>query len=371
MIGLDATFVRPGRLTGIERHIVEIVRHVARAAPPGTFQVFCRRSCAEFFADIEDRVRIRACPWNLRLAVDQLWLPSTVARSGVDLVHYMTLAPPLLGAKSFLLTVHDLTYWKLKPAVSPGGRLYYRPLLERALRSRQLLGVVTVSRTMKAEIQTFLGNSKPIWSVPNAPAAHFRPIEREKQDPVLRRYGLERPYVLTVGTIEPRKNFPVLIQAFVALSRRIGLPLSLVVVGRTGWERGLWVPAELKSRVRFLGPVPDADLPALYSAAGVFALTSLYEGFGLPVVEAMACGVPSVVSDIPALREVGGEACLYADPRDPEHFAELMAQVLASEESAERWRRAAIERAGRFRWETSAERLLEIYDRLARSPGSF
>lgn len=363
MIGLDATFVRAGRLTGIERHILEMVANLVRAAPAGTFVVACRKEAAEWFASVRDRAEIRVCPWQSRPLVDQLWLPAQIARTGVELVHYMTLAPPLLQFKPFLITIHDLTYWKLRSAVSTGGRIYYRPLLERAMRSALLRGVITVSASAQREIQDFLGDAARVWVVPNAPAPHFRPVGRVERERVRRLYGLEQPYVLTVGTIEPRKNLPGLLRAFAAVRRRSAEDLKLVVVGRRGWERNLRIPREVESHVRFLGMVPDGDLPALYSGAALFASSSLYEGFGLPLIEAMACGATCVVSDLSVFREVGGDACLYADPTDAEAFAEAMLRGLALARSDQTQARS-LQQAARFSWEASARRLLQIYQEL-------
>jgi len=363
MIGLDATYVRADRLTGIERHIVELVLRAIQLSPADTFILFCRAETAGLFGRVEGRAQIRTCPWKLRPLVDQLWLPAAVARSGVALVHYMTLAPPVVPAVPFLLTIHDLTYWKLPFAVPTGGRIYYRPLLERALRSPLLQGVVTVSGSAEREIRDFVGHVTPVWTVPNAPAAQFRPVRQEAQQEVLARYRIQRPYVFTVGTLEPRKNLSGLLRAFAALRRRIPKPLWLVVAGRRGWDRQLSIPAEVAPHVRFLGVVPDCDLPALYSGAALFVSTSLYEGFGLPLIEAMACGTLGVVSDLPVFREVGGAACLYADPADPERFADEMARGLELAE-LDQARERALRQAGRFTWEASAMQLLRIYQRV-------
>lgn len=363
MIGLDATFIRAGRLTGIERHIRELVVQCSSTAPAGRFVLFCRKEVADLFASIRDRTTIRTCPWKLRPMVEQVWLPAAVKRSGVELVHYMTLAPPLVGKKPFLLTIHDLTFWKLPSAVSAGGRLYYRPLLNHALRSKLLRGVITVSAAAREEIRSFLADSIPVWKVPNAPAPHFRPVEDDERDRVLNRYRIARPYILTVGTIEPRKNLTGLFQAFAALLPRSNSKVSLVVVGRRGWERRLFLPPAIADRVHLLGAVPDQDLPALYSAAALFASSSLYEGFGLPVIEALACGTPGVVSDLPSLREVGGDACLYADPTDAPAFADALERGLALATSPEARVRAQ-KQAARFSWQASAQELLRIYEEL-------
>jgi alpha-1,3-rhamnosyl/mannosyltransferase len=171
-------------------------------------------------------------------------------------------------------------------------------------------------------------------------------------------------YLLAVGTFEPRKNLPVLLEAFRAL-RREGRDLQLVVVGRQAFTQLLPL-GDLAPHVRLTGLVPDEELRSLYAGATCFVLPSLHEGFGLPLAEAMAVGVPAVASDIPALREVGGEAVRYAPPGDPEGFAAAIRAALDDVDGSRLRVAAARGRARRFRWEDTARATLAVYRRVTR-----
>jgi glycosyltransferase involved in cell wall biosynthesis len=188
--------------------------------------------------------------------------------------------------------------------------------------------------------------------------ARFRP-EREpgERRRILNRYRVgEHPYVLSVSTLQPRKNYVRLIQAFAT----VGGEVRLVIAGGRGWlyEDIFAAAAKYGDRVRILGFVDDADLPALYRSAALFAFPSLYEGFGLPVLEAMACGVPVVCSNASSLPEVAGDAALLVDPFDVDGIADLMARALRDRELAMDLVERGLAQASRFTWERSARQLL-------------
>jgi glycosyltransferase involved in cell wall biosynthesis len=178
------------------------------------------------------------------------------------------------------------------------------------------------------------------------------------------RYGLHGPYVLYVGALEPRKNIPGLLRAFVRL--RADFPdLTLALGGSPRWKfaeipRALEELA-LEPVVRFTGYIADSDLPALYSAAAAFCFPSFYEGFGLPVLEAMACGTPVVCSNTSSLPEVAGDAALLVEPRDEVALTEAIARVLTDEALAEDLRERGLKRAASFSWDRTAELTLAVY----------
>jgi glycosyltransferase involved in cell wall biosynthesis len=173
--------------------------------------------------------------------------------------------------------------------------------------------------------------------------------------------------VLSVGSLEPGKNRRRLIEAFASLAS--AFPHTLAIAGQPAWkyEDDLSLPQRLglTERVRFLGPVPDADLPALYSAAEAVAFPSLYEGFGLPALEAMACGAPLIASTAPALVELAGDAALLVDPYDSGAIAAALRRVLKDAELREKLRRRGLERAAQFSWRQAAEQTLAVYDQAA------
>jgi glycosyltransferase involved in cell wall biosynthesis len=248
------------------------------------------------------------------------------------------------------MTVHDATRWLYPETISLGMRYYYGPLYHQALQRAE--AIFTVSRTAREDL---------------ARAARV-PVDRIRVTPngVDRRFfeakpteGPRGPYLLSVGTLEPRKNLPTLLDAF-GLLRREGRDLELVIAGRRGWNHSLPL-GDLAPYVRLAGSVPDDELPSLYAGAACFVMPSLYEGFGLPLAEAMAAGTPSVASDIGALREVGGETVRYADPRSPDSFAAAIRTALDERDRTQEMALAARERAGRFTWEACAEATLATY----------
>jgi glycosyltransferase involved in cell wall biosynthesis len=177
-------------------------------------------------------------------------------------------------------------------------------------------------------------------------------------DEVRRRYGLERPFVLSTGTLEPRKNLRRLIEAFAGLPEELKQEHVLVVVGPRGWDDSEIVRHAETEGVRLLGHVPDDDLAALYRLCVVFCYPSLYEGFGLPVLEAMQAGAPVVTSGVSSLPEVGGDAAVYVDPRSTGKLRDALARLLSSESERRALAERGREQAARFSWEHTAAELL-------------
>jgi len=229
--------------------------------------------------------------------------------------------------------------------------------------------IIAVSENTRRDVIEHLGvPPERVHVVYEAAGEHFQPIkDAHTVGTLTHRYGLQpNNYILTVGTLEPRKNQIRLVEAFHLLSQRgITQGLKLVLAGRKGWlydnlfqrvtELGL------TKDVIFTGVVPDKDLPALMSGALVFAYPSLYEGFGLPVLEAMACGVPVVTSNVSALPEVAGDAALIADPHDVESLAEAMRRLIENESLRTTLRNKGLTQAARFSWKRAAQETLKAY----------
>jgi glycosyltransferase involved in cell wall biosynthesis len=264
-----------------------------------------------------------------------------------------------------VLTVHDLIY-HLFPE-------HHKPLnywfLNRAmpLFVQRAKAVIAVSESTKQDlIRCYSVHPDKITVVHEAAAPHFRPASPEAIAAVRARYGLPEGFILTVGTIEPRKNLSRLLDALQQL-RQEGDDARLVVVGSKGWlYQGFFGHLEelqLGDAVLLPGYVPDADLPAVYSAAKVFVLPSLYEGFGLSVLEAMACGTAVVCSRASSLPEVGGDAARYFDPTDVEEMAEAIGAVWRDEALRMEMGRRGLAQAARFSWARAAEETMAVYQR--------
>jgi glycosyltransferase involved in cell wall biosynthesis len=344
-IALDLTLARPDRVTGVERYAISLAAALARLAPDEVV-LFTRPDAPPSITSLP--VEQHPAPFRPRVPVDQLWLPAAARAARADLLHTLAFPTPVLWRRPAVMTVHDATPWLHPEALSTGMRLYYRPLYAQAL--RRAAAVFTVSESARADLAAAAGiPAQRIRVTPNGiPPAFFSPRPGPPHG---------RPYLLAVGTLEPRKNLPALVDAF-RLLRREGHDLELLLVGRQGWAGRLQV-GDVAPHVRVTGSIEDVALAGLYAGAACFVLPSRYEGFGLPLGEAMAAGVPAVASDIPALRELGGDEVRYAPPTDPRALADAIAAALAEGRGARVQR--ARDRARAFTWERCAVATLEGY----------
>lgn len=304
----------------------------------------------------------------------RLWhrarLPVAVERftGPVDCYHALDyVAPPVRHAR-LLVTVHDLSFLAVPRYAEPSLAAYLAGIVPRVVRRADT--VIAVSAfTAREVVERLHIPPERVRVVPNGVEGRFRPYppgERaEARAAVSSLVGdADRPYLLAVGTLEPRKNYPTLLRAYARL-RQAGLPHALVIAGRQGWQFGPVFDAlqelHLAGDVRFGSP-PDNLLPALYNAADAVIAPAWYEGFGLSVLEGLACGAPVVASDIPPHREVAGDAAWYADPGDAAALEEAIMAALDADEPTRAPRRAAgLARAAAMGWGNAARALLRVY----------
>jgi glycosyltransferase involved in cell wall biosynthesis len=347
-IALDLTLVRPDRLSGVERYAISLAGALARLAP-GELVAFRRPDAPPAVTSLP--IEQHVAPLCARVPVDQAWLPAAALAARVDLLHTLAFPTPLFWRGRAAMTVHDATPWLHPETISRGMRLYYRPLYAQAL--RRAAAVFTVSEASRRDLVAAAGVPEAkIRVTPNGVDPLF--FEAHRTQPGA------RPYLLGVGTLEPRKNLPTLLDAFARL-RASGRDLDLRLVGRQGWADRLRIEPALAPHVRLAGAVGDAELASLYAGAACFVLPSRYEGFGLPLAEALAAGAPAVASDIPALREVAGDAALYAPPGDAAMLARAIGEALdGGPETARRVERGRA-RVRRYSWEACAAATLAGY----------
>jgi len=309
-------------------------------------------------------VPVRSLPLPRRLLYESWqWLrrPRVERATGpVDLVHDAGyVVPP--SAAPLVATVHDLFFLEYPEHYTWHSREVLRRGLALARRDARL--VICPSRATIEACRAAGFDDERLRLVPWGVRA--REVGAPETEEVLRRYGLERPYVLFCGTVEPRKNLPRVLEAFRRLDRS---DLELVLAGPRGWREDIADgTAALAGRARSLGFVPPGDLDALYRGAATLVAPSLGEGFGLPVLEAMAQGVPVVTSRGTATEEVGGEAAVLVDPLDVDAIADGIERVLGDAALAAALGAAARDRAAGFTWERAAELVVEVYAEAAGS----
>jgi len=287
-------------------------------------------------------------------------------RHKLDIVHDPTGVTPFLfgaGGARTVVTVHDVFAWSCPGTSTLLDTLIYRYWLPRVL--PRVDAVITVSQVSKLDIARYLRiPQSKIHVIYEGVDSRYRPLPEEQVSQVTARYRLPKGYIFFVGSVEKRKNLHRLLQAYARLLE-VGESRPLVIVGVTSRRYPEIDEAlrqlRLESHVFFTGYVPDADLPALYSGADLFVFPSLYEGFGLPPLEAMACGTPVVCSNAASLPEVVGDAGLLVDPYDVEGLAEAMHRVLTDADLREELRRRGLARARQFTWERTARETVAVY----------
>jgi glycosyltransferase involved in cell wall biosynthesis len=283
------------------------------------------------------------------------------ARKGAQILHVPTPAPARGASLPLVVTVHDLLPLRMPRLFTLQTRAHtrlYVPFVRRATR------IITPSSYTRAEVIELLDLPEDrVVAIPEGCAKRFSPREVDR-DALRHEFGIDGPYVLSVGTLEPRKNLATIMRVFRRVSAAVP-DAELVVVGGRGWRNSAF-EAELgrddaSRRLRVTGFVSDDRLVDLYAGAACFLFPSLGEGFGLPPLEAMACGAPVVMSDRPALGEVGADAVLQAPPLDVEALADHVVSVMQDRELAARLRAAGLARARRFTWDAAAAATERVY----------
>jgi len=367
------------RKAGLGTYAQRLAEHLLAVDRENVYSAFhYGRTVQEPLRPPLDALPRRVVPWNARpwrlgvAARHVLGLHMDSTFPDVDIFHATEhLLPPLRGVRT-VFTFHDAIYALFPQYHLPMNRLFLGSMMPRFLRRAD--AIVTVSECSKRDAVRLYGiDPARIRVIYEGVDARFRPVtDPARLAQVRARYALPESYILYVGTIEPRKNLVALLEAFSAIYNRqsaIG-NRQLVIGGKKGW-----LYESFFSRLRELGLegemilpgyIADEDLPAMYSAASVFVFPSLYEGFGLPPLEAMACGTPVVCSNASSLPEVCGEAALLVEPMDVQGLAQAMERVLSDEPLRATLRARGLAQAAKFSWERAARETLAVYREVCR-----
>jgi glycosyltransferase involved in cell wall biosynthesis len=369
-IGIDARKLHD---FGIGTYIRNLLRQLARLDHDSEFVLFCRPEDIKALKALGENFRpVGQTSGNYSIA-EQFRIPLALQRERVTLFHAPHyVLPPLVPCRS-VVTIHDCIHLMF-PQYLPNRFALGYARMSMSLASRRATRILTVSESSKRDIIRFFGTSPAkIDVIYNSYDERFGIEPREEEVVRVReRYQLQSEFVLYAGNVKPHKNLERLIEAFHIVRNRGLDHLKLVLIGddisRYAALRHAVHRHQLHKYVRFLGYLPEETLAVMYRLAAVFVFPSLYEGFGLPPLEAMASGTPVVTSNLSSLPEVAGDAAMLVDPYDPHAIADGIYRVLADQQLRFDLQRKGLARARQFSWETSVRRVREIYGEVDNAP---
>ncbi len=368
-IAIDAHSVG-AELAGNESYITNLIEALAEIDTVNRYTLYVtRRAAAERFANRWPNFKLRRTLPHTPLVRIPLTLSAELRRHPVDVLHVQFTAPPFPPCP-VVASIHDLSFEHLPETFKRRSRMQLRFTVRRT--ARKAAQVLTVSEHSRRDIiETYGIDPEKVSVTPLAAPAHFGPLVDEAEiGRVRRNYGIKGDYILSVGSIQPRKNLVRLISAYSLLREKRSqdkLPV-LVLAGKRGWlydETFLAADKLGLGSIVFTGYVPEPDLLALYSGALCFVYPSYFEGFGLPVLEAMKCGAPVIAGDRTSLPEVLGDAGLPVDPFDEQALSAAIARLIDDVEMRAELRAKGFKRAEDFSWRQTARHTLEAYQRAA------
>lgn len=367
--------------TGVGHYTFELARALASLEPSSQFEIVYPSTYPAIRLDEPNGLPL---PANLKLdrvrvgPLDRHWwsvgLPRYIRRRKVELFHGTNYDVPLWGQCATVLTIHDLSHL-LHPETHE-KRSVRRARRRLPLMVRTADAIITPTNSVRRELCAQL-NVAPdkVFAIPEAARDCFRPLEFAATEDVRLRVGVGDEFLLAVGTIEPRKNLAVLVRAFEEISRaRPEGTLQLVIAGGSGWLSGPLIETIEKSpargRILLTDYLHDGDLRALYSSCRAFIYPSIYEGFGLPPLEAMACGAPVIASRIASLEETTGDAAMLFDHTSVSDLAHKILMLLEDENATQKLSNAGLKRASEFSWERTAQLTLDVYTKTLAGKGN-
>jgi glycosyltransferase involved in cell wall biosynthesis len=365
-IGLEAERANLPNPTGVERYAAELIKNLAKLDSRNEYVLYFRTPPQEWFYHLPKNFSIKVMPFpkfwtQLRLSWEMMMHP-------VDVLVITASALPIWHPKKSIATVHDVA-WKLYPdAFTPFMRRYLEWSAWHAVKNAYR--VLAVSQSSKNDlIKFYQAPADKIVVTHLGLDGSFKPMSYAEVQPVLDKYGLVyEKYALFVGTIQPRKNIERLVESFHQLRKENHIEEKLTIFGGRGW---LWEPIVKKIKmmgldgsIKYFDYAPHEDLPYIYAGARLLTLPALYEGFGLPPLEAMASGVPVVVSNVSSLPEVTGDAGRLVDPNSVDSIAEGLLEVLTDKDLRDQMIVKGLEQAKKFTWENTARKTLEVIESL-------
>ena len=368
-IGLDGYSLSEPR-TGVGHYTLELAHALAIAHPSDQFELISPKPFVESVAERKPIANLnfrRAKSSSIRGHWWSVGLPLYARRAGFDLFHGTNFELPLWNRRRTVLTIHDLSALLYPELHRP--RLARRARVRLPLAARLARAIITPTEAVKREVcSRFHLKPQKVWAIHEAPRIIFHPMHVDETLEIRQRLGVERDFLLFVGTLEPRKNLLTLLKSFDQILRHTSWRPQLVVAGGKGWLMeetfSFMKESEMNEHLRLTGYLDDKELRALYSSCKAFIYPSLYEGFGLPPLEAMACGAPVVASRIPALQETLGSAAKLIEPVDVDGLAKVIIDMLENEGGRRAMSAIGLKHAAQFSWEKAAMQTYEVYEKV-------
>jgi glycosyltransferase involved in cell wall biosynthesis len=354
------------RRAGIHQYILQNLRNLPRVEDGPQYILFARH--LEELKSHLPGMRVTPSRWPterrlVRIVWEQVAWPWLAARRKLDLLHGMAFVTPVSSPCPTVVTVYDLSFIHYPDRFPTIQRIYLASQTARSCRKARR--VITISESSRRDVHRLFG--VPLGRIDVVRPGvdnRFRPLSTAVVEDFRRRLSLPECFVLHVGTLQPRKNIPVLLEAFARVARE---NLQLVLVGGKGWLFDeIFRQVEilgLQDKVRFTGYVADSELPLWYNAAAMMVFPSVYEGFGMPVLEAMACGTPVIGANSSSIPEAAGKAAILFDPQDVDELADRMTAVLDDADIPARMRELGFEQARQFSWERAGRETAAVYQR--------
>lgn len=364
-IGFNCRFLHTARVTGVERYARNLLESLVEAGQEEEFVLFGCKGCPPSLPAHRNISLVGSCAFP-SAAVKQVWeqtvLPVIAGRSKVDLlINPVNTAPVLFGRN--VMVIHDLAFLEHPEWFDRKFVRFYTNIVPRA--AGKARAIITISEFSKDRIVRLLkAPDEKVHVVYQGVDPAFHPVSEDEVERTLAKFKLKRPYVLFVGSITPRKNLQSAIKAFKLLSAKSAMTHTMAVVGVNSYQ----FPKEEVSNedadgIRAVGYADDTDLPGLYTGADVLVYPSLYEGFGLPPLEAMACGTPVVTSDRTSLPEAVGDAALTVNPDDIAALSDAVGRIISDNKLAADLKTRGLEHVKQFTWQNTAKQALDVIKR--------
>lgn len=364
-IGIDASRANTARPTGTEWYSFHLLRALSRHARGDELYLYAKESLIPGLTNLGPHVHERILSWPPQ----RLWTHTRLAwemlRSPPDLLFVPAHTIPIVHPARTVTTVHDIGFDRFPELYTRSERAYHQWSMRYAVRHAK--HIITPSAFTRQELlDAYSVDPERVTVIHHGFDPHqFRMInDTPKLEAAIRKYRLTKPYILYVGRLERKKNIFGLVQAFAQLRARYRGSLSLVLAGSEGFQfervREYIAAHHLEGTIRRTGYIPADDLPLLLNQAALFAFPSLYEGFGLPILEAQACGTPVVTSSVTSMPEVAGAGAVLVDPHSPEAIADGILRVLENPGLAASLKGAGLRNLHRFTWEICADQTLTL-----------